>query len=46
MTSSRVNRKPVTDVSEFQEAIRKAGSGPLLLLVNHQGTTLYLTLES
>ncbi len=40
-----VNRKPVASVPEFQEAIRRAGKNPILLLVNRQGTTVYLMLE-
>jgi S1-C subfamily serine protease len=37
-----VNHQAVTNVSEFQSAIRKAGSEPLLL-VNRDGRTLFLT---
>jgi serine protease Do len=37
-----VNHQPVTSVSEFQSAIRKAGSEPLLL-VNREGRTLFVT---
>jgi serine protease Do len=37
-----VNHQPVTDVSEFQSAIRRAGREPLLL-VNREGRTLFLT---
>jgi serine protease Do len=40
-----VNRKPVTSVSEFQKAIREAGKQPVVLLVNRQGTTAYVTVE-
>src|ERR1700694_4354846 len=36
-----VNHKPVKDVSELNEAIRKAGKNPLLL-VNRQGSTLFI----
>src|ERR1700682_3845065 len=36
-----VNHQPVTNVSEFQSAIRKAGSDPLLL-VNREGRTLFI----
>jgi serine protease Do len=36
-----VNHKPVRDVSELNEAIRKAGKNPLLL-VNRQGSTLFI----
>jgi serine protease Do len=36
-----VNHKPVRSVTEFQQAMRSAGNGPLLL-VNRQGTTLFI----
>jgi len=36
-----VNHQPVKSVSEFQGAIKKAGSDPLLL-VNRQGRTLFI----
>ncbi len=36
-----VNHQPVKTVSQFEEAIRKAGSDPLLL-VNRKGSTIFL----
>ena len=36
-----VNHQPVKNVSEFQSAVKKSGSDPLLL-VNRQGRTLYI----
>lgn len=36
-----VNHKQVRNVAEFQQAMRSAGNGPLLL-VNRQGTTLFI----
>jgi serine protease Do len=36
-----VNRKPVRNAAEFDQAVRNAGKSPLLL-VNRQGNTLYL----
>jgi serine protease Do len=36
-----VNHQPVKNVAQFEEAIRKAGSNPLLL-VNRKGSTLFL----
>ena len=36
-----VNHQPVKNVSQFQEAVRKAGKNPLLL-VNRKGTTLFI----
>jgi S1-C subfamily serine protease len=40
-----VNRRPVTNVSEFQRAVRQAGREPVLLLVNRGGDTLYVVVE-
>jgi serine protease Do len=40
-----VNRKPVSNVQQFQQAVRQAGNQPVLLLVNTGGTTHYLTLN-
>jgi serine protease Do len=37
----QVNRQPVNNVSEFQSAVRNAGSNPLLL-VNRSGRTLFI----
>ncbi len=37
----QVNHQPVNNVSEFQSAVRKAGSEPLLL-VNRDGRTLFI----
>jgi serine protease Do len=36
-----VNHQPVKNVAQFEEAVRKAGKNPLLL-VNRQGSTLFL----
>lgn len=36
-----VNHQPVKDISEFQSAVKKGGSDPLLL-VNRQGRTLFI----
>jgi serine protease Do len=36
-----VNHQPVKNVSQLEEAVRKAGKNPLLL-VNRQGTTLFI----
>jgi serine protease Do len=36
-----VNHQPVKNVSQFQEAVRKAGKNPLLL-VNRKGSTLFI----
>ena len=36
-----VNHQPVKNVAQFEEAVRKAGKNPLLL-VNRKGSTLFL----
>jgi serine protease Do len=36
-----VNHQPVKNVSELNEAVRKSGKNPLLL-VNRQGSTLFI----
>jgi serine protease Do len=36
-----VNHQPVKNVAQLEEAVRKAGKNPLLL-VNRQGSTLFL----
>jgi serine protease Do len=36
-----VNRMPVNNVEQFRSAVRGAGSNPILVLVNHGGTTRY-----
>jgi serine protease Do len=41
-----VNRQPVTSVADFERAVSKAGNGPILLLVNRGGITLYLAIEA
>jgi serine protease Do len=39
----QVNRRPVTNTSEFQQALSAASNGqPVLLLINRQGTNLFL----
>lgn len=40
-----VNRQPVTNESEFENAVRQAGNQPLVLLVNRQGVTLYVAIQ-
>jgi serine protease Do len=40
-----VNRKPVHDVSGYEQALAGAGKQPVLLLVNRGGTTVYLAVE-
>ena len=40
-----VNRQPVHSVAEFNRALKRAAQRPALLLVNRNGTDLYLTLR-
>ena len=37
-----INHKPVTSVRDYQQALRQAGKGPVVLSVNRQGTTAYV----
>jgi serine protease Do len=41
----QVARKPVAGISEFQAAVRQAGDGPVLLLVNRGGSALFVVVE-
>jgi S1-C subfamily serine protease len=41
----QVARKPVAGVTEFQAAVRQAGDGPVLLLVNRGGSALFVVVE-
>ncbi|HYG81960.1 MAG TPA: DegQ family serine endoprotease [Pyrinomonadaceae bacterium] len=41
----QVNQQPVTTGAQLKAAIGRAGSRPTLLLVNRQGTTLFLTVQ-
>lgn len=41
-----VNRKPVNDLSEFQEAVKASANRPALLLVNRQGSEIFLALPA
>jgi serine protease Do len=40
-----VNRKPVTDASQFESAARAADNKPALLLIDRGGTTTYVIVE-
>jgi serine protease Do len=37
-----VNRKPIKTVSDFQAQVSARRSGPMLLLVNHEGKTMFM----
>lgn len=41
-----VNHKPVASIEEYRRAVSAAGKGSILLLVNQQGVTNYLVIES
>ena len=40
-----VNRRPVKNAAEFESAVRLAGKNPALLLVNRDGTTIFVAVE-
>ena len=40
-----VNRMAITSVSQFEEAIRRGGNDPVVLLVNRGGSTQFIVLE-
>ncbi len=40
-----VNRKPTADVRTFEAAVRQAGNGPILLLVNRGGSTMFVVVQ-
>jgi len=41
-----VNHKPVASIEQFRQAVSAAGKGSVLLLVNSQGVTKYVVIES
>jgi serine protease Do len=41
-----VNREPVESVSEYRRAVRRAGNQSLVLLVNRNGNTTFIVVES
>lgn len=41
----QVNQQPVRSVADLRSAVERAGQTPLLLLVNHRGTTLFVTIR-
>lgn len=42
----QVNRQAVTDVRGFEDVVRQAGDGSILLLLNRQGRTFFVVLET
>lgn len=41
-----VNRKATTNVPQFEEAVRRGGNEPVMLLINRGGSTQFVVLES
>jgi S1-C subfamily serine protease len=41
----QVNQQPVRTVAELREAVQRSGNTPILLLVNHRGTTIFVTMK-
>ncbi|HXJ17269.1 MAG TPA: DegQ family serine endoprotease [Candidatus Polarisedimenticolia bacterium] len=41
-----VNHKPVTNVSEYNQALSGAGNQPVMLLINENGVTRYVVVET
>jgi Do/DeqQ family serine protease len=40
-----VNQQPARTVGELRELVQRSGSTPLLLLVNHRGVTVFVTMK-
>ena len=41
----QVNQQAVRSIADFRAAVERAGKDPLLLLVNHRGTTIFVTIR-
>lgn len=41
----QVNQQPVRTVAELRDAVQRSGDTPMLLLVNHRGTTIFVTMK-
>jgi Do/DeqQ family serine protease len=41
----QVNQQPVRSVAEFRSLVERSAKDPLLLLVNHRGTTIFVTIR-
>jgi Do/DeqQ family serine protease len=41
----QVNQQAVRTVAELRDAVQRPGRAPILLLVNHRGTTIFLTIK-
>jgi serine protease Do len=42
----QVNQQSVRSVADLRAAVERSGKDPLLLLVNHRGTTIFVTIRS
>ena len=41
----QVNQQPVRSVADLRATVERSGKDPLLLLVNHRGTTIFVTIR-
>jgi Do/DeqQ family serine protease len=41
----QVNQQPIRSVADLMAAVERSGKNPLLLLVNHRGTTIFVTIR-
>ena len=41
----QVNQQTVLTVAELRDAVQRSGKRPMLLLVNHRGTTIFVTMK-
>lgn len=41
----QVNQQPVRTIAELRDAVQRSGRAPVLLLVNHRGTTVFVTMK-
>lgn len=41
----QVNQEAVRSVPDLRSAVERSGKNPLLLLVNHSGTTIFVTIR-
>ena len=41
----QVNQQPVRSLADLKSAVERSGKDPLLILVNHRGTTIFMTVR-
>ena len=41
----QVNQQPIRSVADLRSAVDRSDKRPLLLLVNHRGTTIFVTIR-